>query len=392
MTVITETRPLAELCARLAQLPYITVDTEFMRERTYWPVLCLVQVAGPDEAVGIDALAPGIDLSPLFELMANPNVLKVFHAARQDLEIFHHLAGAVPTPIFDTQVAAMVCGFGDSVSYEALASKLANARIDKSSRFTDWARRPLTEKQVQYALSDVTHLRVAYEKIEARLQKTGRTPWLAEEMAVLTSPATYQMEPRDAWRRIKARGHDRRFLAILREVAAWRESEAQRRDIPRNRVLRDEALTEIAAHAPETAERLAHTRGLGKDVAAGNTGRALLDAVQRGLKLPETEWPAPPRRRDMPSNMGPIIELLRVLLKLKSDAHDVAPKLIANAAQLEEIAADDHADIPALQGWRREIFGTDALALKNGRLALTAKGRKIELVAISDLVAAEPPA
>ena len=263
MRLITETDALARACRGLSHADYITVDTEFMRERTYWPRLCLVQIGGPDETAMIDALAPDLDLAPLFALMADTGVLKVFHAARQDIEIFHHLSGEVPAPIFDTQVAAMVCGFGDSVGYDTLVAKLAKARIDKSSRFTDWARRPLTDKQLQYALSDVTHLRVAYEKIARRLERTGRAGWLDEEMAVLTDPATYAADPDEAWRRIKTRGRDPRFFALLREVAAWREREAQRRDVPRNRVLRDEALAEIAAHAPQTVEDLSRVRGLG---------------------------------------------------------------------------------------------------------------------------------
>jgi len=389
MRLITETDTLARACRSLSQADYITVDTEFMRERTYWPRLCLVQIGGPDETAMIDALAPNLDLAPLFALMADTGVLKVFHAARQDIEIFHHLSGQVPAPLFDTQVAAMVCGFGDSVGYDTLVAKLAKTRIDKSSRFTDWARRPLTDKQLQYALSDVTHLRVAYEKIARRLERTGRAGWLDEEMAVLTDPATYAADPDEAWRRIKTRGRDPRFFALLREVAAWREREAQRRDVPRNRVLRDEALTEIAAHAPQTVAELARVRGLGKDLAEGRGGRALLEAVAAGLAVPDGDCPRPPKRRDPAPGTGPLIELLKVLLKMKAEVHDVAPKLIAGAADLEAIAGDDRAPVRALSGWRREIFGADALALKHGELALTARDNGIDLVRVADLVRAE---
>ncbi|HSV29168.1 MAG TPA: ribonuclease D, partial [Candidatus Omnitrophota bacterium] len=263
MPMIADTASLAEFCQRLASAPYVTVDTEFMREKTYYPQLCLVQIGGPDDAKAIDPLAPGIDLEPLFELLRNPKVLKVFHAARQDVEIFLHMMGSVPAPLFDTQVAAMVCGFGDAVSYENLASQLARARIDKSMRFTDWALRPLTEKQVQYALGDVTHLRVAYEKLVKKLEKNGRIEWLAEEMAELTTPETYRVNPENAWKRLKPRSSSPKFLAVLKELAAWREREAQERDIPRQRIVRDENLMEIAAHHPTSVEELSRTRGLG---------------------------------------------------------------------------------------------------------------------------------
>ncbi|MHA1114530.1 MAG: ribonuclease D [Alphaproteobacteria bacterium] len=389
MQLITETDALARACRNLSQTEYVTVDTEFMRERTYWPRLCLVQLGGPDEVALIDALAPDIDLAPLLDLLADTSVLKVFHAARQDIEIFHILSGRVPEPMFDTQVAAMVCGFGDSVGYETLVAKLAKARIDKSSRFTDWSRRPLTEKQLQYALSDVTHLRVAYEKIVQRLERTERADWLAEEMAILTSPATYAADPDESWRRLKTRGREPRFFALLREVAAWREREAQRRDVPRNRVLRDEALSEIAAHAPKTAAELGHVRGLGKDMAEGRGGRALLEAVARGLAVPDADCPRPPKRRAPSPGTGPLVELLKVLLKMKTEMHDVAPKLIAGVADLEAIAADDRAEVRALKGWRHEIFGADALALKHGELALTARNNRIDLVRVDELARAD---
>jgi ribonuclease D len=384
MTLIAENAALADFCQRQRQAEFIAIDTEFMRDKTYWPQLCLVQIAGPDEAAAIDSLAPGLDLAPLHELMADTKVIKVFHAARQDVEIFFHSTGKIPTPLVDTQVAAMVCGFGDSVSYENLAAKLAGARIDKSSRFTDWAQRPLTDRQLQYALSDVTHLRPAYEHLARRLAKTGRSEWVAEEMAVLTSPATYRLEPSESWRRIKFRNDKPRALAILRELAAWREEEAQRRDLPRGRILKDESLCEIASHAPHNVDELARCRGLSRSIAENKQGQAILAAVKRGLDIPANQLPPVPPRRDLPAGLGPVVELLRVLLKMRCEDHEVAQKLVASADDLELIAADDEADVPAMSGWRREIFGGDALALKHGRLALTTVGRRVKVVSLSD--------
>ena len=378
--LIADTEALAAFCARLRRASYVTVDTEFMRDRTYWPQLCLVQLAGPDEAAAVDALAPGLDVAPVLDLMADENVLKVFHAARQDIEIFWNLAGRIPAPLFDTQVAAMVCGFGEAASYETLASKLAGARLDKSSRFTDWSQRPLTERQLAYALDDVIHLRTVYEKLKAKLEKNGRALWLEEEMAVLTDPATYRIEPRETWRRFRLRGGNAKFLTILREVSAWREIAAQQRNIPRNRILRDESILEIAAHAPRTVGDLARTRGLGKNFAEGRFGGEILAAVERALALPEAERPQMPQRRESPAGIGPLVDLLRVLLKLRAEEHGVAQRLVADADDLEAIAADDTAPVRPLQGWRREIFGSDALDLKHGRLALTAQGKRIKLV------------
>ncbi|HEY0524649.1 MAG TPA: ribonuclease D [Stellaceae bacterium] len=388
MTLIADTDALTAFCRRQASAAYIAVDTEFMRDKTYWPQLCLVQIAGPEEAAAIDVLAPEIDPAPLYALMADPGVLKVFHAARQDIEVFHHLTGVVPAPLFDTQVAAMVCGFGESVSYETLASKLAGARLDKSSRFTDWAQRPLTERQLNYALADVIHLRTAYEKIRARLERNGREHWLEDEMAELTDAATYRVVPEESWRRFKLRGGNGRFLAILRELAAWRERAAQQRNLPRNRIVRDESLLEIAAHAPRTVNDLARTRSLGKGVAEGKFGTELMAAVERGMAVPESEQPRLAPRAELPSGLGPVVDLLRVLLKLRSEENDVAQRLVANAEDLEMIAADDHAPVRALTGWRYDLFGRDALELKRGRIALTANGRKIRVVTL----AAPPPA
>jgi ribonuclease D len=380
MTLISTTADLEALCERLKAAEYITVDTEFMREKTFWPKLCLVQIAGPDEAAAVDPLAEGIDLAPLFSLMVDPNVLKVFHAARQDVEIFYNLTGQIPVPLFDTQVAAMVCGFGDSVGYETLIAKLAGARVDKSSRFTDWSQRPLTDRQLTYALSDVTHLRPAYEKLKKRLVRSNRAHWLDEEMAVLTDPATYRVDPDESWKRLKVRTDKPRFLAILKEVAAWREREAQRKDIPRSRVLRDEALLEIASHAPTSVDDLARTRGLGRSVAEGRWGTELLAAVERGISTPVDACPTGEPRIELPPGLAPIVELLRVLLKMKCEDEDVASKLVANSSDLEAIAADDEALVPALKGWRRELFGDAALALKHGRLALAVEGKRVKLV------------
>ena len=382
MTVIDDSAELANLCRRLGEASFVTVDTEFMREKTYWPRLCLVQLGGPDECAALDPLAEGIDLGPLFGLMADASTLKVFHAARQDIEIFYILTGKVPSPLFDTQVAAMVCGFGDSVGYETLASKLAGARIDKSSRFTDWSRRPLTERQVEYALSDVIHLRVIYEKLARELEKTGRTSWLEEEMAVLTDPATYAGHPENAWRRLKPRSTKPRFLGILREVAEWRERQAQGRDVPRQRILRDEALMEIAAHSPRDAGELGRIRGMSHGLANGKGGSALLEAVGRGLALDEGSLPRMSKPPPPPPGSKPLVELLKVLLKMKCETNHVAGKLVASSADLELIAADDGAEVRALHGWRHEIFGADALELKRGRLALAAAEGGVRLVRI----------
>jgi len=381
MPMITDTQALADFCGRLKDADFITVDTEFMREKTYWPILCLVQVAGPDEAKAIDALADGIDLTPLFDLMADESILKVFHAARQDLEIFHHLSGRLPTPVFDTQVAAMVCGFGDSVGYEALIAKLVNAKVDKGSRFTDWTLRPLSDRQIDYALADVTHLRPAYEKLAKKLHASGRESWLEEEMAVLAEPNTYNGNPDAAFRRIKARSTGPRMLAVLKELAAWREREAQRRDVPRNRVLRDESLVEIAHHTPTTPDQLARTRGLGGKLANGNYGQKILGAVKTGLAIPEQDCPKPALKPNLPRGLGPVTDLLKVLLKMKSEDSGVAVKLLASAADIELIAGfGEKADIRALHGWRREVFGEDALKLRAGELSLAVKGKKLTLL------------
>jgi ribonuclease D len=381
MKLITTTDELAAFCKSLARAEFVAVDTEFMRERTYWPKLCLAQVAGPDEAAAIDALAEGIDLSPLDELMGNPDVLKVFHAARQDLEIFYLRMNKVPGPLFDTQVAAMVCGHGEAASYESLATKLAKARIDKSSRFTDWSRRPLSERQITYAISDVTHLRVVYEALKRQLEKTGRFNWITEEMAVLNDPGTYRADPEQAWRRLKPRGASPRLLGTLKEVAAWRERTAQRIDIPRQRLLRDEQLLEIASHAPKTVEELALTRGLGRGFAEGWQGREILEAIEKARKLPESQLPTRDRPPEQLRAPGAVVDMLRTLLRLKAEQAGVAARLVASADEIDRIAAGKR-DVHVLQGWRNEIFGKDAVALMEGRVALALEGDHARLLPV----------
>lgn len=369
MNLIATTSDLADACARLAQHPFVTVDTEFMRETTYFPKLCLIQMASPDEAVLVDPLAPGLDLAPFMALMADSGVVKVFHAARQDLEIVWILGRLIPAPLFDTQVAAMVCGYGDSVGYEQLANDLAKARIDKSSRFTDWSRRPLSEAQLVYAESDVTHLRDIYLALAADLAASGRESWVAEEMAVLNSPGTYEVQPENAWQRLKGRIRKPKELALLIELAGWRESEAKQRDVPRQRVLKDDALMDIVQRAPRTSEALAELRSVPNGFERSRAGAEVLAAVERGLALDPRSLPRLERERGRAAN-GAVLDLLKVLLKATADTERVAPKIIASSDDLEAVAADDEADVPALKGWRRDIFGEKALGLKNGQLGL----------------------
>jgi ribonuclease D len=383
MSLLTTTCELADLCDELAKEPFVALDTEFMRDRTYWPKLCLVQLAGRNRHAAIDPLAPGIDLAPLFALMADPAVLKVFHAARQDVEIFHHLSGAIPAPLFDTQLAAMVCGYGEEVGYETLVAQLAKARIDKSSRFTDWSRRPLTRQQLEYALADVIHLRVVYQRLEAQLRQTGRTEWVAQELAGLTDPNTYEQPPEEAWRRIKVRSREPRFLAIVRALAAWREREAQRRDLPRNRILRDDLLLEVAANRPRSAEDIGKLKRISLD-RTSVTGAVA--AVRKALELPEAELPVVEPAAKLPRGIGPLVDLLRVLLKFQCEAHHVAQRLVATTADLEAIAAFDAPDVLALRGWRLEVFGRAALTLKQGKVALAVDKGQVVLVPMTRLV------
>jgi len=376
MQPITTTEDLAKVCERLARHPFVTVDTEFLRESTYYPKLCVAQMASTEEAVVVDALANAIDLSPLFALMANERVVKVFHAARQDVEICWHEANIIPRPLVDTQVAAMVLGYGDSISYDQLVSRITGDNLDKSHRFTDWTRRPLSHAQLAYAVSDVTHLRDVYLKLAADLECQNRTEWMREEMKVLTSPDTYRLEPEHAWQRLRTRVRKPKELAVLIEVAAWREREAQSRDVPRGRVLKDDAIGDIAVQAPTTIERLGNLRSIPKGFERSKWGDAIVEAVKRGLACDIKTLPRLDRQRPPPNGQA-TVELLKVLLRMTSERHDVAAKVIATIDDLERIAADDNADVPALSGWRRELFGEKALALKHGRLVLAIENRRV---------------
>src|SRR5437868_4066142 len=357
--IVDTTEGLKGLIAELESAPYLALDTEFMRDQTYWPKLCLMQVAAPGIESIIDPLADGLDLSPFYKLLAAP-VLKVLHASRQDIEIFYTQGHVIPDPVFDTQIAAMVCGFGESASYETLARRLAHAEVDKSARFTDWSRRPLTKRQLEYALADVTHLRVVYEALAKQLERTGRAEWVEEEIAALKQPSLYRMDPAMAWKRLKPRTTNKRFLALLAAVAQWREEEAQARDLPRNRIIKDEALLEIAAHPPETAQALEHIRAVPKGFAASRTGKALMAAVSKGrtAEAPPGYEAERARRKREPSPSA--VDLLKTLLRQRAEAAGVAARLIADSEDIEKIAAHEDEDVPALHGWRAEVFGNDA--------------------------------
>ncbi|OBZ96194.1 ribonuclease D [Pararhizobium polonicum] len=379
--MIETTAELAAACETLASGQYLTIDTEFLRETTFWPQLCLIQMAGPDIAVIVDPLAKGIDLAPFFELMANTNVIKVFHAARQDIEIIYNLGKLIPHPIFDTQVAAMVCGFGDSVSYDQLVSRIKNVHIDKSSRFTDWSRRPLTEKQLDYALADVTHLRDVYQHLKQELEREGRSLWLTEEMAILEAKETYDIHPDDAWQRLKMRLKKPVELAVLQKVAAWREREARSRNVPRGRILKDDGLYEIAQQQPKDMEALSRLRTIPKGWERSAAGTAIIEAVNAALEVPKADMPKVPRQSPSPEGAQAASEMLKVLLKLIAEKQGVAAKIIANSDDLERIASEGSAaDVGALKGWRRELFGDTALKLINGEVALRFVDRKIEAV------------
>ena len=379
MQPITATKKLAEACARLAKYPFVTVDTEFQRETTYYPKLCIAQIASSDEAIIIDALAEGIDLTAFYDLMANEEVIKVFHAARQDIEICWHAAEVIPTPLVDTQVAAMVLGYGDSISYEQLVQRITGDSLDKSHRFTDWTRRPLAEAQLAYAVSDVTHLRDVYIRLAADLEERGRIEWMREELKILTSPDTYRMEPEHAWERLKTRVRKPKELAILIEVAGWREHEARTRDVPRGRVLKDDVVGDIAIQAPTTMERLAGLRSLPRGFERSRWGEAIIEAVKRGLERDPKTLPRLDRAKPVLNGQA-TVELLKVLLRMTSERHGVAAKVIATVDDLDRIAADDAADVPALSGWRRELFGEKALALKQGRLMLAIEKNRVVAV------------
>ena len=376
MKLISTTDELAATCTRLAAYDAITVDTEFLRETTYYPLLCVIQMASADEAVIVDALADNLDLSPFYELMADTNVVKVFHAARQDVEIVWHHAKILPTPLFDTQVAAMVLGYGEQVAYDQLVEKITGHRPDKTLRFTDWSQRPLSAAQLEYALADVTHLRDIYAALAADLDKRGRGEWVAEELGVLTSPDTYNADPELAWQRLRGRARKPKELAVLMEVAAWREREAQERNIPRSRVLKDDAIADIVTQAPTSLERLAGLRSLPKGFDKSRWGQDILAAIGRGLARDPKSLPKIERPRSNASNAA-TTELLKVLLRMTAERHHVAAKVIATTDDLDKIADNDEADVSALKGWRRELFGEAALALKHGRLALAIEGGKV---------------
>ena len=385
MQTLTTTDALAAFCTEAAAHPFVTVDTEFLRERTYYSKLCLVQLAmpgkGDENAVLVDPLAKGISLEPLYELFRNTDVVKVFHAARQDLEIFFVEAGVFPAPLFDTQVAAMVCGFGEQVGYETLVRKICHTGVDKTSRFTDWSRRPLTDAQKKYALADVTHLRQIYQHLADTLEENGRERWVAEELTTLTSPETYITKPREAWKRVKTRTNSPKFLGMVRELAAFREEFAQTRNVPRNRVFKDDALVELASLKPKDSEELGRARLLLREARRGDIAEGILKAIAAGSACKPEDLPKPDRSRDKLQVNPALADLLRVLLKAKTEQAGVAAKLIAPAAELDEIAAGQR-DVPALKGWRLEVFGNDALRLCNGEIALTARGSDVAVVEV----------
>lgn len=380
MTLITKTTDLKAFCERAAIAPYVTVDTEFVREATYWPQLCLIQVGLEGEAVAIDPLADGIDLSSFFELLQNPHVIKVFHSGRQDVEIFYHLTGKIPAPIFDTQIAAMVCGFGEAVAYDALVQKYAKVSIDKSSRYTHWGQRPLTEKQLTYALGDVIHLRIIYEKLMQKLTEDDRFHWVKDELAILTDPATYSVDPYAVWQKIRVRSAKPRMLAILREIAAWREITAQQRNVPRVRVMRDEIMLELAASSPRSAIDLSRMRGLSSGFLKGKEGETILSLIEKAQALPLEDCPPVKKGEESPPGASSLVEMLRLLLKIKSEKYHVAQKLIATTSDLEDIARSSVPTTPAVEGWRFEIFGNAALALKAGKIAIGIKNNRISLI------------
>lgn len=382
MKIITTTSDLKDLCERAAQETFVTLDTEFVRETTYWSQLCLIQLGLSEEAFIIDPLSKELDLTPFFELLQNPHLVKVVHSGRQDVEIFYHMTGQIPAQLFDTQIAAMVCGFGESVGYDVLVQSYAKVSLDKSSRYTHWAQRPLTEKQLDYALGDVTHLRVIYEKLYAKLVKEDRLHWLEEELAILTDPKTYEIDPYNIWKRIKVRSPKPRMLGILREIAAWREFTAQKRNMPRGRILRDETMLELAAAAPKTREELNRMRGMVGVLSEKNRGEELLALIQKGINLPLEDCPQIKKEVASPPGSSALLEMLKLLLKIKADKYNVAAKLIATSTDLEVIARTSDPNVPALEGWRREIFGNAALALKEGKVAIGIQNNRISLISL----------
>lgn len=378
MTILKNTAEIKAHCQKLSAHPFVTVDTEFLREKTYYPKLCLIQISGPDkEAFAIDPLAEGVDLQPVYDLLCDPKILKVFHAGRQDMEIFFKLMGQVAAPFFDTQIAAMVCGYGDSIGYENIVRNITGASIDKSSQFTDWSIRPLSEKQIKYALGDVTHLCDVYLHLKEELHKRGRTDWVMQEEEILADPRTYANDPYESWKRIKLRSPKSKSLAILREIAAWREKQAQKRDVPKTWIMRDDVLGEIAVQAPSNKKQLAKIRNISTETAEGKIGDQILEAINFALSTPKDDWPKPERKEMLSPSAQASVDILKMLLRVESTENKVAAKLIASSEHIEALALDDNADIPAMKGWRYDIFGKDALAIKNGKLAIGLKDGKV---------------
>ncbi|MHC5230756.1 ribonuclease D [Brucella sp. LJL56] len=385
MHLITTTQALEEAVSALAKSDFVTVDTEFIRETTFWPELCLIQMASPDHTALVDALAPGLDLAPFFRLMADEKVVKVFHAARQDIEIVFHLGALIPSPVFDSQVAAMVCGFGDAISYDQLVQKVTGKQIDKSSRFTDWRRRPLSDKQLDYALADVTYLRDIYLYLKEELRKEGRSEWVNEEMAVLTARETYDMHPDDAWRRVKARVRKPIELAIMQSVAAWREREARERNVPRGRIIKDDTIAEIAQQQPRDAEALGRLRSIPKGWERSAQATGLVAAIQSALEIPKEDLPKLPKPSHSPEGSAAAADILKVLLKLVTEEHGVAAKIVASSDDIDKIASEgDKANVPALHGWRREVFGQKALDLIDGKIGIKFENRRIRAVELGE--------
>lgn len=377
MQVVTTTAELSAVSRAFAAQPFVAVDTEFMRETTFWPKLCLIQAAAPGVEAVIDPLAPGLDLQPFLDLMGDSGVLKVFHAARQDLEIFLKLGGTLPAPLFDTQIAAMACGYGDTIAYDALVQAVLKRRLDKSSRFTDWSRRPLSDAQLAYALADVTHLRDVYPRLTQKLVSEGRAHWLDEEHAELLDPTIYDVTPENAWRRLKLRKTTPDYVLALQTAAAWRERQAQARDVPRGRVVKDDALYEIAEHRPKTPADFDRMRAVPRGFGNSRGASDLIHALDRAFADPDRVAHQIERPPSLPSGIGPTVELLKVLLRYEAERHQVAPRLIASVSEIEALAADDNADVAPLKGWRREVFGERALALKHGKLALKLMNGKV---------------
>lgn len=378
MTILKNTAEIKAHCQKLSAHPFVTVDTEFLREKTYYPKLCLIQISGPDkEAFAIDPLAEGVDLQPVYDLLRDPKILKVFHAGRQDMEIFFKLMGQVAAPFFDTQIAAMVCGYGDSIGYENIVRNITGASIDKSSQFTDWSIRPLSEKQIKYALGDVTHLCDVYLHLKEELHKRGRTDWVMQEEEILADPRTYANDPYESWKRIKLRSPKSKSLAILREIAAWREKQAQKRDVPKTWIMRDDVLGEIAVQTPSNKKQLAKIRNISTETAEGKIGDQILEAINFALSTPKDDWPKPERKEMLSPSAQASVDILKMLLRVESTENKVAAKLIASSEHIEALALDDNADIPAMKGWRYDIFGKDALAIKNGKLAIGLKDGKV---------------